>query len=801
MAENLPSAVTTALKPDEVLVVEPRTEKGAFVHKSRTPLEKEPKVDAGWAGNGEGAAAAKDRLGIGRIRIKNLRHNRITDSLNQGSSAAGDPANVAGATRIHRIADAYTTGETKWTIDGSVYKRPEIPFEFEARLTSREPSVEAKKNGLFEKEAIGPARFDLLVEDPYQEWMHGGGGTPLVTLYDQAQKYYKKAAWQVKRGTHNDPYNDAGKAVVSYWQERFEISAHGQEEVGNTEVAFVKEKKELTVFLNGVRMERDDDATTDNSKRIKRDYAEISDKKIKFRKGLTRAKDEVWIVRQPHAGLSHPAVINWVSNTPGDNCPDHYGGIRGKVPTEELLDTLRKDYSAPLAGQFPYTAQKTINLDPDKITDLAKRERVISQASTVDGDQKGLAGVIFSPSYIGGDKYVVEARLKECAYDRDLGSADPRPVAWHTKGRSGVMTVWRMLTLSASWRMPSPQASGGLAAGVGEADPDAAGRAHPAAGRKMNFIALNQAAEKGFNEWIALKADGSMALPNEEVHQKVNLTTYRGFFNGKPTGDGFYNIASDAEIKNEFVRWDHYRKQLPPGIAADRKNVAAWYINDKAKGTDSQVAGNAVAAGIQSWNTANTVAGPDCGLGAAPAIPIYTGTKAEYHAWVKGECKKHANEFMDSIMPQEDPPTSMRVLRWPKLYWDNVWYGVNGAAVDAKGLGIGGYCRGNGQAFFFSINGQPTTFEHEMGHSLLLAHFAAGSATNFAWKHHDHKYPTCLMGYNAGTFTVPLKAAAVGAAITIATQPRNHLCPKCLAKIRGWKEDVLPCNWDHPDVF
>ena len=198
-----------------------------------------------------------------------------------------------------------------------------------------------------------------------------------------------------------------------------------------------------------------------------------------------------------------------------------------------------------------------------------------------------------------------------------------------------------------------------------------------------------------------------------------------------------------------------------------------------------------------------TAAAADINIGVFPAIPNFgiNGTKSEYHAWVKVECRKLANEYMDTLIPQLDPATSMRVLRWPKLYWDNVWYNVNGGGIEAKKLGIGGYCRGNGQAFFFSINGQATTFEHEMGHSLLLSHFAAASATNFAWKQHDHKYQHCLMGYNKGDFTVPLKAAATGAAITIATDPRSHLCPKCLAKIRGWKEDVLPCNWDHPDVF
>jgi hypothetical protein len=163
-----------------------------------------------------------------------------------------------------------------------------------------------------------------------------------------------------------------------------------------------------------------------------------------------------------------------------------------------------------------------------------------------------------------------------------------------------------------------------------------------------------------------------------------------------------------------------------------------------------------------------------------------------------------ANEYMDDLTPQIAAPTVMRVLRWPEVYYTWVWMDGNPATPHNsafKQLGIAGYCLGSGQSFFFSESGNPDTFEHEMGHSLLLAHFAAGAKHNFAWKHHDHGYQHCLMGYNSGTFTVPLPTTQVGPAITIATNPRQWMCPKCLLKVRGWDEIKLPCNWTHPDVF
>jgi hypothetical protein len=155
---------------------------------------------------------------------------------------------------------------------------------------------------------------------------------------------------------------------------------------------------------------------------------------------------------------------------------------------------------------------------------------------------------------------------------------------------------------------------------------------------------------------------------------------------------------------------------------------------------------------------------------------------------------------MDLRIPQQANPRTQKMLRWPELFED-VWDDGTPGAMTTGGLTLAGYCRGSGQAFFFSVGGNADTFEHEMGHSVLLAHFAAASATNFCWKHHDHGTPSCLMGYHNGSFPVPLPAAAVGAPITINTGARGAPCSKCLLKLRGWNEEKLPCNWTHPDVF
>jgi len=605
---------------------------------------------------------------------------------------------------------------------------------------------------------------------------------------------------QVKWGNDTTPHHDgSNQPIISHWQQRFLISIDSQEEVGDTDLEFQKGKTELTVYLNRTKLTLDTDATADNSKEIKKDYAELSTKKIKLRKGLAFQNDVVWIIRTPDGALGYDAVDSWGAYPPGDNCHKRYGGARGTAPTAALVNALAQDFSGGLAGSFPYTGLNTITLDPDKVA-VAKRERVESQAVIQDGNQKGLAGVIFSPSTMAGDKYVIEARLRERPYLRDLGWVADRPISWDVRGRSGTMVVWRLLTVTQSWRMSLRPNQRGLSAGVGENDPNAAGRAHPGDGRMMNFLQLNAQGAKAFSEWVILKANGTMALANEEPHQDLDLDAYRNHFNSKAAAGqaGFYNLPNTASINNYCVRWDHYRDTLPPGVPPNRRKVATWALNNNVPtGSSSTAAMNGVTAAINQYNTAHGAGAADTAGGGA-GVPISPDTPNEYKGWVLRQVMKFANQYMDLLIPQVAAPAVMRVLRWPDVYFGNLWCGYPNAQLQ---LGIAGYCRGSGQAFFFSQIGNPDTFEHELGHSLFLIHFASGGITNFGWKHHDHAYPNCLMGYNSGSFTVPLPTGAVGPGITITTNPRLWMCPKCLLKVRGWDEILLPCNWTHPDVF
>ena len=45
--------------------------------------------------------------------------------------------------------------------------------------------------------------------------------------------------------------------------------------------------------------------------------------------------------------------------------------------------------------------------------------------------------------------------------------------------------------------------------------------------------------------------------------------------------------------------------------------------------------------------------------------------------------------------------------------------------------------------------------------------------------------------YNAGGRTIAF----------VANVNPGSPCAKCILKLRGWDEEVLPCAWNHPDLF
>jgi hypothetical protein len=307
-----------------------------------------------------------------------------------------------------------------------------------------------------------------------------------------------------------------------------------------------------------------------------------------------------------------------------------------------------------------------------------------------------------------------------------------------------------------------------------------------------------------------------------DVHAGLGLTTYQAQHDGY-TGFGAGRVPIDAlsKIQNHAVVWDHYRNFLPPGLNVSQRNAARYAIaNEIPVGTVSGTARatmlNRVSAGIPGTATVPTTP------------PVYTaGDSNAYFFWCLGIFNDAVNAVLDGIMGQPNPAPKMNVLRWPQHHDTPLWTGPGVAGMVSEG-----FCRGSGQAFFRTAQVSTTLFTHEMGHSAHLVHFVA---VNFGWKHHDLRYPQCLMSYTFPEGYIPKPSTGVapdvgtpdtawpdtvpsprptGVAIaasasvgdrTIHYGPLgnvlNGFCAKCELKLRGWKEEQLPCAWMHPDLF
>lgn len=739
----------------------------------------------------------------GRFRLPCKRHQGKGEALNQGSSIG------LGGIRRHHISDPYMSddhaplpivrGRTKHQIDATVYSRPEIPLEFEARLMSRDPAKnKAKPAGVFDALAIGPATFDVAVEDTYFDAFYTPA-TPEAT-------FLRNAAHSVKRGTDTAPFAAGATPEITYWQERFQLAADGVRDIATTQ-AFVVGKKELTVYINRTKLELGAD----------KDYTEVSAHGLKLKADFTKRGDVVWVMRVPD-GPHGPPIANWVSFPPGDNCHGHYGGIRGKTRNPELLDAFSAapSGSEPIIGKggaFPYSA--SITLRPNGATS----ERVESKALTAAGPSQGLAGIILSPSVVAGDSYALEVGLGAAPYERSMGATPRGP---RRRVKTGPMTVWRVHTISGSFKLPA-KGTMGLLPSVGIDDPPLAGRADPGDGTGMMVSTLNSVLKAAFCEWHVPVPAAPIAP--REPHQNVDLATYIISHNAQNASlglSGFPALAGIGGVSNSFVQWDHYRDALPPGVPANRVNAVSNAIAALAPGMDpTAAAGTAQGAITAQDNAINPLtgaaggpAGPDAVLGVGiAAIPVHGGvgapvTPASLKAhldWVKGFALEAAGAHLDRITPGVVPPKTMTTVRWPKLC--GAWLDGTPGAMVIGTVGVAGFSAGDGQSFFATDPGagNPDTFEHEMGHSVHLAHFVTGGNANSCWKHHDHGHPGCKMGYNnrpvAGFYVVPLPAVPKGPAININTGARSTFCAKCLLKMRGWNEFVLPCNWAHPDVF
>lgn len=495
-------------------------------------VEKSPAVQ-------DGTFKAMGRLPIatesGRIRIPMANHWAEAQDYDQGGIARGD---------------GYTT-DKKYDSDSTHFTRPELPIEFELRLCSRIPetNTDQRKRGLFEPAATGPVKIEPFVEDYYNNSLYSGGNATY-------QAYWKNADHKIKRGSHNAPRNSNDAPIFSYWQARFEVTADDDQEFDvstfDSTYEFSKGDNELTVYLNRTKLELDDNA---NNNEFNKDYKEDDDnKKIKLRPSLTKANDILWIIRSQD-GINEAAA--WNNFPPGTNCHAHYGGIRGETPLNSLF---KKDYSNDPGGDFeliigkttdnyPYKEQQHINLLPNpRITDANnKQERVEIQALT-NGTKIGLAGVIFRPSHIAGDSYVIHAEVTDFQYERDFGYFS---ITDKVHGQTGALSVWRTNHINKSLRLPDRNTVGlGVNAGSEQMDDALNGRTHPGDGRNMLMSDMNDYVKNAFNEWTI--ADPVRIIGASDGNP-IEITTFQN--HGLTTGDPIKIVAAPGQnaAEGDFV--------------------------------------------------------------------------------------------------------------------------------------------------------------------------------------------------------------------------------------------------------
>jgi hypothetical protein len=847
----------------------------------------------------------------GRIRIPMANHT----ATGEDSNHTGDDLKITGG---------YTAAK-KYNRDLAHYTRPQLPIEFELHLKSREASfnTDVDHQGIFEADATGPAQIEPIAEDYYRD-------SVFTTGHATHQAYYKNAYFKIKSGTHNAPMNGGAhpnnKPKVRYWRWRRPLTADVVSDttynmaVSDADRKYKVGANELAVWLDRTKLVRTVDYDEVGA-------ANTVSTRIKLKKNIAKRDQVLWVVRSGSDNAEGAVVNEWRNFPPGLNCHHHYGGLSGAAgPTWRRFFA---DYAAdpggvrePIIGKVPslnpFAFKDFVNLKPDPVHENSQ-ERVVSTAMLTNPvaekkgilGKKGLAAVLFSPSYIAGDSYVLKARVDADPYERSFGY---EPLKATLEAKTGDLAIWRTMRIHISLRLPDV-GTVGLRPTVGSAI-DAYPRTHPGNGTNMSFERLNSFFGPAFNEWnippivkitgatsanpisitapahglttgdcVKIRNVGGNAAANGtfvirvvdvahftlhlaydftaadgvgpgvngaaagaytsggeiDFHRGFNLKSYQVAYDTMlaAMGDGALELTGPDKIENQFTAWDHYRVQLPPNYPANRRKVASEIIKGIARGTGSVAAMNAVATEI-----ARRVIGLKETVFKVtkfnkPAIPVFVGSVSAYNDWVEDMSDDISDALLNAVTPKAavQPPKTVPVVRWPVLYHETVWNdGMRGAFGTNNEYTTGFYAMG-GQSFFKS-NSPTDTFEHEMGHSCHLSHLIG--SIDFNWKHHDLNFPQCLESYDYTVGYIPKPPAIVGVTGGPATPgtgwpdtvpapkpditnidagavageetiklgrledvpiARAEPCAKCILKLKGWNEEVLPCAWDHPDLF
>jgi hypothetical protein len=261
-----------------------------------------------------------------------------------------------------------------------------------------------------------------------------------------------------------------------------------------------------------------------------------------------------------------------------------------------------------------------------------------------------------------------------------------------------------------------------------------------------------------------------------------------------------------------LIRNTHPTPNVP--FPANRVGVASWTVDNLcAKGDNWTDVAAAIQNQINQWNANNGGAGgADHVYGGTiiPASPV-GDSDGDYVFFCLSVWNPIAQPIVDHFTPKEANPKAVNLIRWKYLH------------DQSFGVTWEGQSMGDTQALIHSGRASTTLYSHEMGHAMHLIHFLGG---NFGWKHHDLNFPQCMMSYSHMTHRIAKPGGAVGAngaslenggwphqigttgnySINFPTLRSQNIaldkpCARCMLKLQGWNEEVLPAAWSHPDLF
>jgi hypothetical protein len=371
----------------------------------------------------------------------------------------------------------------------------------------------------------------------------------------------------------------------------------------------------------------------------------------------------------------------------GDNCHLDRGGKRGDGAPPMFPPQTGYDPKPALdAGKFPFKVEASKN----------RKWAALSQGWN-SGKLKGTTGVVFRPSRMGGDDYILTVYLAYEKIDKEKLKLDvkddPLVSATVLKKKSGKFQMWRELHLVRYYRKKNAIA---------------------------DFVAGNLASvQSHYNEAYVAMED--KIQPADKI--EVPSAGYNASAAGKlaAAGDSIVTFGSDpaadhSSTEAEFLMRDHaaFRAAIRADFVTNNPTASAVNID---AATDTWMTNQGVDTPEDYANQLNSLLN-------APGKAVIKDLNTLNGA-PDGITIIHFN-FLNSVRLALDGNAGLSTL--------------NGSAIDVPGNSRNKCC-------FAFWAARVDTFVHEIGHHLFLPHFGP-KPDSFTASHHDKDDLQCIMSYN-----------------------------------------------------